>query len=310
MFILKMNFLFIISLISSDRNRDFYKILNVTHDATDSQIKKRYMILSNKYHPDKNKNPGAEEIYTDVIDAYQTLFDVNKRRIYDLYGEPGVHLYEAPQTDTDPLIALTKGQAADANQEKVRKRGKPIHMPVPVELEDFYLGKPIELNMTRNVMCRCPEAGFYCDKCRGKTTIREAKIVKSYLEKGFPEGKEIILKNFGDSNENIGPADLILTLISKPHKLYKRKGDDLYVSIDVSLKEVLCGFKRTIQGIDGQPLVIETAESFSEPLIIKGRGLPKYMNPGVFGDVIVIPNIKYPNDLSKEQISAISKLIQ
>ena len=304
-----MNLLFLISLISGDRNRDFYGILNLTHDATESQIKKRYMILSNKYHPDKNKDPGAEEIYTDVIDAYQTLWDVNKRRIYDLYGEPGVHLYEAPQTDIDPLLALTKVQQSDTNEAKIRKRGKPIYLQFPVELEDFYKGRPIQLNMTRNVLCRCPYAGYYCDKCRGRTTIREPKIVKSYLEKGFPEGKEILLKNYGDSNEVNGPADLIIQLISKPHKLYKRVGDDLHISIDVSIEELLLGFKRTIQGIDGNPLVIESTSSFSEPLVIKNRGLPKYMNPGVFGDVIVTPTINYTNNLTAEQISKIVSTI-
>lgn len=297
--------LFLISLISSDKNRDFYGILNVTHDATDIQIKKRYMILSNKYHPDKNKAPDAEQIYTDVNDAYQTLIDINKRRIYDLYGEPGVHLYESPQTDVDPLLALTGTQSTDGNRDKIKKRGKPIQISFPVELEDFYKGRPIELNMTRSVMCRCPVAGYFCEKCRGRSTINEPKIVKSYLEKGFPEGKVITMKNYGDSTEEYGPADLLITLISKPHKLFKRVGDDLHMTVNVTLKEAFLGFKRTVKGIDGKPLVIESHDSFSESIVIPNRGLPKYLYPGVFGNVIVTPHILWPKDLSTSSLSKI-----
>jgi DnaJ family protein B protein 11 len=297
--------LFLLSLISSDKNRDFYKILNITHDATDSQIKKRYIILSNKYHPDKNKEAEAEQIYTDVNDAYQTLIDINKRRIYDLYGEPGVHLYESPQTDVDPLVFLTGSQSADAGRDKVKKRGKPIQFYFPVELEDFYVGRPIELNITRSVMCRCPTPGYFCSKCRGRTTIRQPKIVKSYLEKGFPEGKVITMKNYGDYSEANGPADLLITLISKPHKTFTRVGDDLHMTVNVTLKEAFLGFKRTVEGIDRKPLVIESHDSFTEPIVIPNRGLPKYMYPGVYGNVVVTPHILWPKDLSTDSLSKI-----
>lgn len=64
--------------------KDFYDILGVSKDATESQIKKAYRKLALKYHPDKNPdNPAAEEMFKSVSEAYETLGDSNKRREYD-----------------------------------------------------------------------------------------------------------------------------------------------------------------------------------------------------------------------------------
>ncbi|EAX99290.1 DnaJ domain containing protein [Trichomonas vaginalis G3] len=299
----------LISLISSNQNRDFYDILKVKHDATESQIKRSYQKLSQMYHPDKNKTAEAAKIFTDVNDAYQTLYNSNKRRIYDLYGEPGVHLYESPLQENDPMAALTKQNLQDSQQAKIHHKGKNLKLTYAVPLEDFYTGRPLELNMTRSNMCRCPEAGYYCLKCRGKSTIRETKIIKGFIERGFEEGKVILYKGYGDVSENNGPGDLEVSIISKSHPIYKREGSNLHATVDITLRESLLGFKRNIDGIDGNPLSIETSAPFSKPLVIKGRGLPKYLYPGAFGDVIVHANIKYPKDLSPDVKSKVVSLI-
>lgn len=304
-----LEFLFALNLISSNQNRDFYDILKVKHDATESQIKRAYQKLSQLYHPDKNKTVEAAKIFTDVNDAYQTLYNPNKRRIYDLYGEPGVHFYESPQQENDPMAALTNANPQDSQQAKVHRRGKNLKLTYAVNLEDFYTGRPLELNMTRSNMCRCPEAGYYCLKCRGKSTIRETKIIKGYIERGFDEGKVILYKGYGDVSENNGPGDLEVSIISKAHPIYKREGSDLHASVDITLRESLLGFKRTITGIDGKPLEIESNAPLSKPLVIKGRGLPKYLYPGVFGDVIIHANIIYPKDLSKETRQKLSSAL-
>lgn len=66
---------------------DYYKILGISKDATDDEIKKAYRKLALKYHPDKNKSPGAEERFKEVAEAYEVLSDKKKRDIYDKYGE-------------------------------------------------------------------------------------------------------------------------------------------------------------------------------------------------------------------------------
>jgi curved DNA-binding protein CbpA len=66
---------------------DHYHVLGVDPKATDEQIKKAYHSLAKKYHPDKNKNPGAEEKFKSVSTSYSLLSDAEKRRIYDLQRE-------------------------------------------------------------------------------------------------------------------------------------------------------------------------------------------------------------------------------
>ena len=68
---------------ASMNEKDYYKTLGVEHDATDEQISKAFQKLARKYHPDVNKEPGAEEKFKEISEAYAVLKDADKRRRYD-----------------------------------------------------------------------------------------------------------------------------------------------------------------------------------------------------------------------------------
>jgi len=70
--------------------KDYYQILGVSRSANDDELKKAYRKLALKYHPDKNKDPGAEEKFKQIGEAYDVLSDPKKRRIYDQVGEEGL----------------------------------------------------------------------------------------------------------------------------------------------------------------------------------------------------------------------------
>lgn len=70
--------------------KDYYKILGTSKGSSEDEIKKAYRKMALKYHPDKNKEAGAEEKFKDVAEAYEVLSDKRKRQIYDQFGEEGL----------------------------------------------------------------------------------------------------------------------------------------------------------------------------------------------------------------------------
>ncbi|CAL5434356.1 unnamed protein product [Camellia sinensis] len=69
---------------------DYYAVLGVSKNASKSEIKSAYRKLARSYHPDVNKEPGAEQKFKEISNAYEVLSDDDKRSIYDKYGEAGL----------------------------------------------------------------------------------------------------------------------------------------------------------------------------------------------------------------------------
>jgi len=70
--------------------KDYYKILGVEKGAGEEEVKKAYRKMALKFHPDKNKEPDAEEKFKEIAEAYEVLSDADKRAAFDRYGEEGL----------------------------------------------------------------------------------------------------------------------------------------------------------------------------------------------------------------------------
>lgn len=70
--------------------KDYYQTLGLARGASDDEIKRAYRRQALRYHPDKNKEPGAEEKFKEIAEAYDVLSDPRKREIFDRYGEEGM----------------------------------------------------------------------------------------------------------------------------------------------------------------------------------------------------------------------------
>ena len=69
--------------------RDYYDILGISKGASTDEIKSAYRKLAMQFHPDKNKDAGAEEKFKEISEAYAALSDPQKRKVYDQYGHSG-----------------------------------------------------------------------------------------------------------------------------------------------------------------------------------------------------------------------------
>jgi DnaJ-class molecular chaperone len=298
------------SVIQLDGHRDFYSILGLTHDCQDRDIDLSFQKLSRKYHPDKNKgNANAADRFTDINDAYATLKDPQKRRIYDLYGESGVHLAESPRNELGDIFGL--GTAEDDTVSRIRKKGRTYRVLFPVDLKDFYYSKAYNITVARRAMCRCPTAGYFCPKCRGRPTVRENVTLSFFVEKGADDGSIVLFENAGDASEINAAGDIEIEIVSRPHPTFTRIGSDLHTNVEVTLKEALLGFERTIEWLDGSPLVVRTDGTIvGRNITVKGKGLPLYLYPGDFGDVVVHPIIKWPKGMSEEDRVSIAESLR
>ena len=63
--------------------KDYYRMLGIAKGASEEDIKKAYRKMALKYHPDKNKSPGAEEKFKEIAEAYDVLSDSKKKEVYD-----------------------------------------------------------------------------------------------------------------------------------------------------------------------------------------------------------------------------------
>lgn len=71
--------------------KDYYGVLGIKKGASEEDIKKAYRKQALRYHPDKNKSPGAEDKFKEIAEAYDVLSDPKKKDVYDRFGEEGMH---------------------------------------------------------------------------------------------------------------------------------------------------------------------------------------------------------------------------
>src|SRR5215470_15378597 len=74
----------------ANNKRDYYEVLGVSRNASDEELKKAFRRLAKQYHPDANKEQGAEARFVEINEAYEVLSDSQKRSAYDRYGHSGL----------------------------------------------------------------------------------------------------------------------------------------------------------------------------------------------------------------------------
>lgn len=190
--------------------RDYYEVLGVAKTATDDELKKAYRKLAKKYHPDANPDnkEEAEEKFKEVNEAYETLSDPQKRKMYDQFGFDGpqgfgggsggpfgggYYSYSSSGFDgfsdfgdLGDIFSSFFGGGARTNsrqQERGPRKGADLNLNLELSFEEAFLGVEKEIVITRPETCAvCHGSGARpgttvtkCSVCNGTGTVRQVQ---------------------------------------------------------------------------------------------------------------------------------------
>lgn len=203
---------------------DYYSVLGVDRNASDKEITSAYRKLAKKYHPDLNHEPGAEEKYKKVNEAYEVLHDKQKRAQYDQFGSAGVNgqggFGGAGQGygdfggfgDFGDIFNDFFGGATGESQHHVNPtaptRGEDLDYTLSISFMDAITGKKTQVSYTRSETCpTCggngAEKGTHpitCDKCHGSgyMTITQKSLIGVIRQQAVCDkchGKGVIIEH-------------------------------------------------------------------------------------------------------------------
>ena len=329
-------------------NRDFYEILGVDRSATTKQIKKAYRKLAIQYHPDKNPgNTEAEEKFKDLGAAYEVLSDEEQRKIYDERGEEGLKEHGRGGNNPGDVFSsffggfggggfqFNFGGGQQGGRDET-PHGADVVIDLEVTLEEMYEGEFVEVTRSKAVpkkapgtrQCNCRTEmrtqqlgpGQFqmfqeqvCDKCPNIKMVNEEKRLEVEIEAGVHDGHEYRFVAEGEPHIDGEPGDLIFKVKELKHKVFERRGDDLYTNVTISLQEALNGFSFDITHLDGHKVKLERTAVTRHGLRIrkKGEGMPNHDNNRQMGALFITFDVKFPEmSLTEEQKATIASVLE
>jgi len=315
--------------------KDYYAILGVPKNAAEKDVKSAYRKLARKWHPDANpKNPKeAEEKFKEISEAYEVLGDPEKRKKYDVLGpnwqqaaqqaEQQRRYYrthdgqefefdsgpEGPSGFSDffDIFFSGIGRRQTAQGPGIARRGQDLETTIELGLRDVYAGGTKAVSLQIDDVCpRChgsgTEAGHLCPQCHGTGRVLINKRFEVTIPKGIGDGQRIRLAGQGGAGMNGGPnGDLYLIVRLEDDPTYKRKGDDLYVDLPVSIYDLILGGEVNVPTLSGQvEMTIPAGTQNNRLLRLSGRGMPR-VKAGGSGDEYVRLIGQLPQNLSDKE---------
>jgi curved DNA-binding protein len=143
-----------------------------------------------------------------------------------------------------------------------------------------------------------------------QTLTVNGKNIRITIPAGIENGQVIKLKGYGAPGVNGGPAgDLYITFSISPHPVFKRSGNDLFMTATIDLYTALLGGETTIDTLTGKVKLKVAPETQGGTRIrLKGKGFPIYKKEGENGDLYVTYEVKLPSHLTKRQKELFTEL--
>lgn len=187
------------------------------------------------------------------------------------------------------------------------QRGQDLETTIELTLRDVYDGGKKSVSLQLEDVCpRCrgtgTDRGGLCTQCHGTGRLITNKKFEVTIPKGIAEGQRIRLAAQGGAGVAGGPnGDLFLVVKLVDDPTYKRKGDDLYVDLPVSVYDLVLGGEVKVPTMGGQvTMTVPSGTQNNRLLRLTGRGMPKVRNGGA-GDLYVRLIGQLPTDLSEKE---------
>jgi DnaJ-class molecular chaperone len=316
--------------------KDYYATLGVPKNAQEKDIKSAYRKLARKWHPDANpKSPKeAEEKFKEISEAYEVLGDPEKRKKYDVLGpnwqqaaqqaeqqrryraNVGGQEFEFDMggpggpsgfSDFFDMFFSDVGRRASATGRGIERRGQNLETSIELGLRDVYAGGTKAVSLQIDDLCpRCHGAGTIggrlCPVCHGTGRVLVNKRFEVTIPRGIGENQRIRLAGQGGAGINGGPnGDLFLVVHLEEDLTYKRKGDDLYVDLPVSIYDLVLGGEVNVPTLSGEVAMTVPAGTQNNRLLrLAGRGMPHVKAKGS-GDEYVRLIGQLPQNLSDKE---------
>ncbi len=314
---------------------DYYKALGVDRKATSDEIGKAYKRLARKYHPDLNKDSGAEDRFKEINEAYEVLKDDDKRARYDALGAhwkngasfdggfpgggfpgggfsgfgnaqgPGGARYEfrggRPGGGVGGFSSFF--ESLFGGRGGVQQGG----------FGDFAQPQPPRPRRGQDIQSRLKislEDVYFGKKPKVTLTLSDGQT-RRYdvtIPKTVRSGEKIRLSGQGGPGPNGAPAgDLYLEIVIKPHPVFQLEGDDLVVSVDVPAWDAALGAKLPVPTLDGEvKLTLPAGVASGQRLRLKGKGMPQ--KGAQNGDLYAELRITVPRQLSEGERKLFAQL--
>ena len=293
---------------------DLYSELNVARGASEADIKKAYRKLAKELHPDKNQdNPKATERFSKVTRAYDILTDKDKRAQYDRgeideEGNPrmpfgfgggggprpgggGGGPFRGP--NGEPFEFTGGGEAADISDlfEGLfgggrRGGGGPF---------SGFGRRSAPPQKGADALYRLDVSFEDAARLNGqRVTLGSGKTLDIKLPPGVEDGTKIRLGGQGQPGP-AGNGDALVTITIKPHRFFRREGDNIRLELPVAIDEAVLGGKVRVPTVDGPVMLsIPKGSSSGNVLRLKGKGFTG--KSGARGDQLVTLMVEVPDD--------------